>query len=102
MLTRVMTTITPLGNGSHGDTTCGGEAKIDITIKGIIMKINWNWSKAWRIALLVVIVVAVVIYCIAYFKTVSVWAGVSTIAAFVVGAISGYLVRGLKALKQKE
>ena len=66
------------------------------------MEINWNWSKAWRIALLVAIVIAVVIYCIAYFKTVSVWAGVSTIAAFVIGVIAGYLVRGLKALKQKE
>ena len=59
------------------------------------MEINWNWSKVWRIVLLVVIVVAVVIYCIAYFKTVSVWAGVSTIAAFVAGSVGGYLVRGL-------
>lgn len=79
-----------------GVTICGGEAKIDITIKKHIMEINWNWSKVWRIALLVVIVVAVVIYCIAYFKTVSVWAGVSTIAAFVAGVVGGYLVRGLK------
>lgn len=66
------------------------------------MEINWNWSKVWRIALLIVIAIAVVIYCIAYFKTVSVWAGVSTIAAFVVGAVAGYLARGLKALKGKE
>ena len=79
-----------------GATICGGEAGIDITIRECVMNINWNWSKVWRIALLVVIVVAVVIYCIAYFKTVSVWAGVSTIAAFVVGAVGGYLVRGLK------
>ena len=79
-----------------GVTICGGEVKIDITIKKHIMEINWNWSKVWRIALLFVIVVAVVIYCIAYFKTVSVWAGVSTIAAFVAGTVGGYLVRGLK------
>lgn len=79
-----------------GVTICGGEVRIDINIKECVMNINWNWSKVWRIALLVVIVVAVVIYCIAYFKTVSVWAGVSTIAAFVAGAVGGYLVGGLK------
>lgn len=86
----------PPVKGMLGVTICGGEVKIDITIKKHIMEINWNWSKVWRIALLVVIVIAVVIYCIAYFKTVSVWAGVSTIAAFVAGAVGGYLVRGLK------
>ena len=61
-----------------------------------------NWSKIWRIAAIVAIVLAAVIYCILYFKYNNVWAGVSTIAAFVVGAIAGYLVRGLKALKKEE
>lgn len=92
-----MTPTTPPVRNMLGVTTCGGEAKIDITIKEcVFMEINWNWGKVWRIALLAVIVVAVAIYCIAYFKTVSVWAGVSTIAAFVAGAVGGYLVRGLK------
>ena len=51
---------------------------------------------------IVAIVLAVIIYCILYFKYNNVWAGVSTIAAFVVGVIAGYLSRGLKALKKKE
>ena len=53
-------------------------------------------------AAIVAIVLVAVIYCILYFKYNNVWAGVSTIAAFVVGAIAGYLVRGLKALKKEE
>ena len=61
-----------------------------------------NWSKTWRMAAIVAIVLVAVIYCILYFKYNNVWAGVSTIAAFVVGAIAGYLVRGLKALKKEE
>lgn len=61
-----------------------------------------NWSKIWRIVVVAAIVLAAVIYCILYFKYNNVWAGVSTIAAFVVGAIAGYLVRGLKALKKEE
>ena len=61
-----------------------------------------NWSKIWRVAAIVAIILVAVIYCILYFKYNNVWAGVSTIAAFVVGAIAGYLVRGLKALKKKE
>ena len=61
-----------------------------------------NWNKIWRIVVIVAIVLAVVIYCILYFKYNNVWAGVSTIAAFVVGAVAGYLSRGLKALKKKE
>lgn len=61
-----------------------------------MIEINWNWSKVWRIAVILLIVIAVVVYCIAYFKTVSIWAGVSTIASFAVGCAAGYLVRGLK------
>lgn len=61
-----------------------------------------NWSKTWRTVVIVAIILVAVIYCILYFKYNNVWAGVSTIAAFVVGAIAGYLARGLKALKQKE
>ena len=61
-----------------------------------------NWSKIWRVAAIVAIILVAVIYCILYFKYNNVWAGVSTIAAFVVGAIAGYLVRGLKALKKEE
>ena len=61
-----------------------------------------NWSKIWRVAAIVAIILVAVIYCILYFKYNTVWAGVSTIAAFVVGAIAGYLVRGLKALKKEE
>ena len=61
-----------------------------------------NWSKTWRIIAIVAIILAAVIYCILYFKYNNVWVGASTIAAFVVGAIAGYLVRGLKALKKEE
>lgn len=61
-----------------------------------------NWSKIWRVVVIVAIVLAVIIYCILYFKYNNVWAGVSTIAAFVAGVVGGYLVRGLKALKKKE
>lgn len=60
-----------------------------------------NWSKIWRIVVIVAIILVAVIYCILYFKYNNVWVGASTIAAFVVGAVAGYLVRGLKALKKE-
>lgn len=60
-----------------------------------------NWSKIWRIVVIVAIILVAVIYCILYFKYNNVWVGASTIAAFVVGTIAGYLVRGLKALKKE-
>lgn len=61
-----------------------------------------NWSKIWRIVVVAAIVLTAIIYCILYFKYNNVWVGVSTIVAFVVGAVAGYLVRGLKALKEKK
>lgn len=60
-----------------------------------------DWSKTWRIVVIVAIILVAVIYCILYFKCNNVWVGFSTIAAFVVGTIAGYLVRGLKALKKE-
>ena len=60
-----------------------------------------SWSKAWRIVVIATIIFVAVIYCILYFKYNNVWVGFSTIAAFVVGTIAGYLVRGLKALKKE-
>lgn len=60
-----------------------------------------SWSKAWRIVVIATIIFVAVIYCILYFKYNNVWVGFSTIAAFVVGTIVGYLVRGLKALKKE-
>lgn len=66
------------------------------------MEINWNWSKLWRILIIAVIIIVAVVYCILYFKNVSTWAGVSTVFAFVVGCIGGYLLRGLKEEFKKD
>ena len=66
------------------------------------MEINWNWSKVWRIAVIIALVILAIIYCIIYFKNNSVWAGLSTILAFVVGCIGGYLVKGLKEEIKKD
>lgn len=66
------------------------------------MEINWNWSKLWRILIIVAIIIVAIVYCILYFKNVSAWAGVSTVLAFVAGCIGGYLLRGLKAEFRKD
>lgn len=60
-----------------------------------------SWSKAWRIVVIATIIFVAVIYCILYFKYNNVWVGFSTIAAFVIGTIAGYLARGLKALRKE-
>lgn len=51
---------------------------------------------------IIALVILAIIYCIIYFKNNSVWAGLSTILAFVAGCIGGYLVKGLKEEIKKD